>query len=126
MTTKLTAMDVLRRYQDEELPEFAECELLDVNQIGNFGDQPIHAACIRGRVEEVLALVEGGADVNALGEMHYTPLQCAIDGGNVEILKLLLECGSTQTPINDFGSTAIDIALSEGREDIVKLLREWK
>jgi hypothetical protein len=65
---RLNAADVLRRYKDEELPEFCEIPLHDVNQAGNFGDRPIHVASIRGSLDEIAALVHGGADVDATGE----------------------------------------------------------
>jgi hypothetical protein len=31
----------------QELPEFVECNLSDVNQIGNFGNRPLHVAASR-------------------------------------------------------------------------------
>jgi uncharacterized protein len=70
--TRATASDILRRYRDEELPEFCDRELIDVNQRGLFGSYPIHVAATRGSIEEIVALIEGGADVNAVGE-HAIP-----------------------------------------------------
>ena len=49
----LTAPDVLRRYKDEDLPEFGGIELEDVNQRGNTGDCPLLVACYRGVFEEI-------------------------------------------------------------------------
>lgn len=63
----LTAKDVLRRYLDEGLAEFVGLPLDDVRQRGNFGDCPIHVAAVRGDVDELTALIEGGSDVNARG-----------------------------------------------------------
>jgi hypothetical protein len=39
----MVVLSVLRRYQDNELPEFCEIPLDDVNQAGNFGDRLSHA-----------------------------------------------------------------------------------
>jgi uncharacterized protein len=71
---RLTAADVLRRYKDEDLPAFSEVPLRDVNQVGNFGERPLHVASTRGSIEEIAALIEGGAEINAPGELGNTPL----------------------------------------------------
>jgi hypothetical protein len=42
-----SATDVLRKYNDESLPDFCE-PLTDVNQVGTFGNRPIHLASIGG------------------------------------------------------------------------------
>jgi len=63
----MNADDVLKRYKDEDLPDFSGIELSDVNQAGIFGDAPIHVAAIRGRTDEITALLDGGADANASG-----------------------------------------------------------
>jgi len=55
-TPELTAIDVLRRYVDEDQPEFCGIALVRVNQEGNFGNRPLHVAAVRGLVDEVLAL----------------------------------------------------------------------
>ena len=75
---QLSASDVLDRYRREELPEFVGLPLEDVNQAGNFGDAPLHVASIRGRVDEVNALLSAGARVDARGQFGNTPLREAI------------------------------------------------
>jgi hypothetical protein len=75
---KMTAADVLKRYMEEDLPEFCELVLEHVNQPGNFGNLPIHVAAVRGLPEELDALIAGGADVNAAGELGNRPLHEAI------------------------------------------------
>jgi hypothetical protein len=52
MPKRLTAAEVLKRYTDEELPEFVGIELNDVNEVGLFGDTPLHVAAIRGDLDE--------------------------------------------------------------------------
>jgi ankyrin repeat protein len=121
---RLTAADVLRRYKDEELPEFCEIPLHDVNQAGNFGDRPIHVACIRGDLEEIAALVHEGADVNATGELGNTPLHEAVDQGHIDVVKALLEYGASRNKSNNLGMTAFEIAKQQGRIDIARLLGE--
>jgi hypothetical protein len=50
----MRAKDVLKRYIDEDLPEFVERTWTDVNQRGNFGNTPLHVACTRGELKENL------------------------------------------------------------------------
>jgi uncharacterized protein len=118
----LTAVEVLRRYKDEALPAFAEIPLDDVNQIGNFGERPLNVASVRGRLEEVTALVEAGADVNARGELGNTALHEAVGQGNVEVVKFLIERGASPTVSNNFGETPLDTARLQGRPEILALL----
>ena len=121
--SKLTASDVLRRYQDEYLPEFSEIELHDVNQVGIFGTRPIHVAASRGSIEEVIALLEGGADVNAVGELGNTPLHDAVGLERAETVKVLLKYGATSAKKNEWGQTPLDMAVLCGRKDIADLMK---
>jgi uncharacterized protein len=119
---RLTAGEVLRRHKDEELPEFSEIPLYDVNQVGSFGDQPIHVACIRGSLDEIAALIHGGADVDATGERGDTPLHHAVGQGHIAVVKALLEYGASRNKRNDLAMTALDLAKLNGRNDIAELL----
>jgi ankyrin repeat protein len=122
MSGKLIAIDVLHRYVDEELPEFSSVELNDVNQIDNFGNQPIHVACVRGDIEEVLTLLEAGADINAVGELGNTPLHEAIGQGYKNIVQLLLQQGASLELRNRFNQTPLDIALISGKNELAHIL----
>lgn len=120
----LTATDVLKKYMDEDLPEFSEIPLEDVNQVGNFGNSPIHVACVRGNIAEVRALLDGGANVNAIGELGNTPLHEASGQGHIEVVRLLLAAGATPLENNDFGETALDISTRKRYDDIADLIRQ--
>jgi ankyrin repeat protein len=122
--THLTVADVLRRYSDESLPAFADRPLTDVNQIGLFGERPLHVACTRGNMEEIEALVQGGADVNAEGELGNTPLHEAVGQGHREAVKFLLEHGASRTAKNEFGETPLSMATAQARIDIISLLKD--
>lgn len=124
MNSTMTASDVLKMYMDEDLPEFSEIELRGVNQIGNFGNSPIHVACVRGSVVEVQALLDGGANFNAVGELRNTPLHEAVGQGHIEVVQLLLRAGVAPLELNEFGQTALDIAMMKGRDDIADLIRQ--
>ena len=119
---KLTAEDVLRRYK-EELPEFLEMELKDVNQAGNSGSRPIHIAATRGSTDELMALIAGGADVNASGDCGATPLHDAAGQGHADVVKILLKHGASPLKKNDWNYTPADVALAHGRKDIADLLK---
>lgn len=119
---KLTAHDVLRRYNDERMPEFADIELTGVNQTGRFGNTPLDIAATRGNIEEVRALLEGGADPNARCEHGVTALHDAVGLGHLEIAKLLLSNGAKPDARAEFGGTPREWAERKGFTDIVALL----
>jgi uncharacterized protein len=119
----LTGKGVLRRYKDEALPAFVGMALKDVNQVGNFDERPLHAACSRGAMEEVRALVEAGADVNAPGELGHTPLHEAVSQNHFEVLKYLLAHGASTEKKNEFGQTALDLAKLNKNRMLIKRLK---
>lgn len=123
--SRLTAADVLRRYKEEDLPEFCDRELNDVNQVGLFEDYPLHVAATRGELDEMTALLDGGAHVNARGEHGHTPLLSAVGQGHFEAVRLLLKHGALPTATNDWGSDAFDLARKSGKRDILTLLEGW-
>ena len=119
---RLTAVEVLQRYMDECLPAFCDRPLLDVNQAGCFGERPLDVAACRGDIEEMMALLEGGADVSGEGELGNTPLHEAVGQNHLEAVKLLFYHGASTNKKNGLGQTAIDIARMHARDEIVKLL----
>jgi len=123
--TKLTARDVLQSYMDEDLPDYFEIDLTDVNQRGHCGDTPIITASVRGIAMEVEALLAGGADVNAVGELGNTALHNAVGQGHVAVVRLLLEAGADPAIRNEFGYTAKGEAALTANEDIVAVL-DWR
>jgi|SRR5271156_3035735 len=122
----LTAMEVLHRYREEELPEFLGIPLKDVNQAGNSGDRPLHVAIFRGNMDEIVALVAGGADVNAIGDLGNTPLHEAAAQGHLDAVELLLAKGASRDKKNEFNESVIDVAQSQSRDEIVRIVASWK
>jgi len=116
----LNASEVLEKYNAENLPDFCE-PLTDVNQVGTFGNRPIHLACFRGNLADVIALLEGGADVNAVGDLGCTPLHEAAGQGHIDVVKLLLEKGASPSIRDEFGNTPSETATLRGFNDIAKL-----
>lgn len=120
MPRELPVQEIFDRYKT--LPEFIDMVLTDVNQIGHFGSSPLHVACVRGDLEEVLPLLAAGADINLRGELGYTPLHDAAAQGHIEVVKVLLQRGAAPQIKNDEGETPRDRAASKGFSDIVALL----
>jgi|ERR1041385_3973230 ankyrin repeat protein len=121
---RLTAVQVLLRYKDEDLPAFAGIDLTDVNQVGLFGERPLYVAACRGNLEELYAFLDGGADIDILGEHGHTALHEATSQDHFDAVKVLLEFGARKDIRSDFGETPLDIALRHGRQDIADLLKE--
>jgi len=119
------AKDVLRRYVEENLPEFVELALTDVNQRGNFGNTPLHVASVRGSLEEVEALLIAGAEFNSKGEHGGTPLHDAAGQGHVEIVKQLLAAGASPDLANDDGNTPRDVAVLLDHDSVVAVIDDW-
>jgi|ERR1700722_9991274 len=115
------AAEVLQRYNNETLPDFCQ-PLTGVNQVGTFGNRPIHLASYRGKMADVLALVEAGADVNVQGDLGSTPLHEAAEQGHAEVVQYLLAHGASAHLKNELGETPLDVARAKGRSDIVEYL----
>lgn len=120
----LTADEVLFRYRDERLPEFKDIDIIDVNQRGRHGNTPLAVATARGSIDEVCALLNGGADPNLPGERGVTPLHDAAGLGYVEIAQLLILKGARQDAVAEFGGTPKDWAARQGAPEMLKLFND--
>lgn len=121
---ELTAAEVLRRYKDEQLMEFSEIPIEDINQVGSLGDRPLNVACARGNLDEIAALIDVGADVNAPGGHGGTPLHSAVEQGHVRAIDLLLDHGASLDARDESGATPLDLARTLRRADAVRLLEK--
>lgn len=112
-------------------PAFANTLLSDVNQIGDFGDGPLHLASRRGCLAEMQVLLDNKADVGLRGEFQSTPLHGATLMGKLNAVKLLLKYGADPFAKDIDGRTCIDFARtnfedeqSENNRKILFLLKE--
>ncbi|NXJ28827.1 RN5A ribonuclease, partial [Dicrurus megarhynchus] len=74
--------------------------------------------------EDVLELLEQGADVNSKADSGWTPLQTAVQTGEEDLVRLLLDKGASLHARKDNGGTAFTEAGIAGNVDILKLLLE--
>ena len=118
----MNADEVLARYAEEDLPEFVEMPLTSIEQVGRFGNRPLHVACVRGIMDEVAALVVAGASVNAPGENGNRPLHEAVGQAHESVAKYLLQHGADPLQQNDDGQSPIDIARVMGRGKLAAIL----
>jgi uncharacterized protein len=120
----MNASEVLSTYINEYLPEFLGINLIHVNQVGHFGNSPLHVAAVRGNVDEVSALLAGGAEVNAKGEQGNTPLHEATFQGHLSVVELLILSGADPTVLNIDSRSPLEIAYSLERQAIAHLLQD--
>jgi uncharacterized protein len=100
--------ELLKEYQ--KFPAFSDTYLHHVDQIGDFGDAPLHLASRRGIIEEIKILLENGADIELRGEFSSTPLHCATFMGKLSAVKLLLLHGAKLDVKDIDGQTPLDHA----------------
>lgn len=80
----------------------------DLNKRDAYGSTPLNTACVFGKTEVALLLIEGGADVNLKTNDGSLPLNNAAFFCRTEIVKALLENGADKTLRNGYGSTALE------------------
>ena len=79
-------------------------------------------AAANGDLDEVMELVEKGADVNARDKDGWTPLHHAAANGHLDIVKFLVENGADVDAEANDGSTPLHVAAFFGHLDVVKFL----
>jgi len=77
---------------------------------------------LRGDIESVRMLTEGGADVDARGVTGATPLDDAALKGHTEIARILLDHGAKVNARNDWGATPLHDAALGGNARVAELL----
>jgi len=110
---------------------------IDVNAVSSSGETALHLAIEYAKIESfkckdkinnVLFLIENGADVNIKKEEDGNyPLHLAIKNGNVEIVKLLLKAGANINAKNKIGHTPFSAAVYILEKEINNEIAEiWK
>jgi hypothetical protein len=87
-----------------------------------FRATPLHWACLRGRREAAVALLEAGAPVDARTDTDGTPLTWAAMEGAVEVMEALLDRGADVSSLTRGKATPLHHAASYGHVAAVRLL----
>jgi uncharacterized protein len=106
----------LNRIEEIQKLIAADADLLSRPQATE-GDQPLHYACIDGRLAIIKLLVAKGADVNATTGVGNTPMHLVAEFGNKAVVAYLLDEGAKVSPKNEFGMTPLKRALSAREEN---------
>jgi len=88
------------------------------------GREPLHYAAAENRVEDIVALIERGADPNARDRQDFTPLHFAAQERAIGAATALLDAGCEIDPVDLFGNTPLFRAVfsSRGHGDMIELL----
>lgn len=105
-----------------DLPDFCGIDMVNVNQLSNFGNTPIGVFAVKGDVDAIRVLIEAGADVNHHGDGGYTPLHEAVEQGHAGVVRLLLQNGANPDAVNEDGITPIKLAEIWGNFEISQIL----
>jgi ankyrin repeat protein len=89
------------------------------NTPNRFGDTPLMLAALKGDLDTVRVLQEGGAAVNRQG---WTPLIYAATGGHDRVVEFLLLHGADIDAQSPNGTTALMMAIHEHHPDTARLL----
>ncbi|EMD96718.1 hypothetical protein COCC4DRAFT_109160, partial [Bipolaris maydis ATCC 48331] len=68
----------------------------------------LYAASIQGHKQEVMLLLDAGANVNAQSEQYGSALQAASFGGHEQVARLLLDAGADVYSSNELCTTAFN------------------
>ena len=105
--------------------------IASVHDVGTMDETLLNLAVINQAREDVLLLIQHGADVNKQGEMGFTPIQNACFNGNVAILEILLANGANPDIKNELGNKAADYVTDERHgkkkaKEMMALLKYYK
>jgi ankyrin repeat protein len=110
-----------------EVLEFLKPYMVDINVVTNNVQKysALHYACLYGKSQAVLKLIEWGANIDLKDSSGLTPLIYAYDNGHIELAKKLIEIGADfNLEIN--GNRFITKACWRDDVEMVKFLVERK
>ena len=89
----LNLLDAVENNDCAEILKLIKCGA-DVNAKNEYGETPLHTACVRGYFEVAQTLTTAGADVNATNCIGSTPLHEASGWGHFGIAQVLIAAGA--------------------------------
>jgi len=85
---------------------------------------PFSIAAQLGNLQEVLALIETGADINVRNHIGQTAISMAAGNGHDGVVKALIAAGVDIDKTDDIGWTPLLHAIEYGHETTVKILTD--
>ncbi|XP_075679444.1 tonsoku-like protein [Dermatophagoides pteronyssinus] len=97
------------------------------NRLNQFGETPLHTACIAGNLVQVERLISQNVDINAKDFCGWTPLHEACNHGFIAIVEHLLKKGANIESCDDRSDriTPLHDACNCGHFDIIRLLLDY-
>lgn len=93
-----------------------------MNRANNYGETPLHLACLGCRLSTVNHFLEHGADPSILTEYGLSPLHYAIVGGSLSVSTKLASIPSLATLCGVRGVTPLHVAIHRQKGDILASL----
>lgn len=107
----------------EEVKEYLESNLFDVNQRDSEDVTLLHWAAINNKTKIVEYLLNKGANVDAIGgDLKSTPLQWAVRQGHLSVVVLLIKRGADSNILDFEGCNALHLAAQFGHTALVAYL----
>ncbi|KAI9487310.1 MAG: ankyrin repeat-containing domain protein [Benjaminiella poitrasii] len=86
------------------------------------GKTALHRACIRGSIDSVSELLNGGVDTNAFDKNKMTALHYAAQNGHIDIVQLLIQRGADINSADHKGCTVLHLSCRSGHNNVVQYL----
>lgn len=99
-------------------------EGVDINDLNETKNTPLHIAALYGYLDIVAILCKRNADVNAVNELNYTALHYAACWGHVEIVKFLFSKGAKIDPLSKKNRTPLHLSAFAGTPQTIEFLLE--
>ncbi len=87
---------------------------------------PLSIAAQLGNVQEVLALIEAGADINVCNHIGWTPLYMAAGNGHDGVVEALIAANVDIDKTDDIGWTPLLKATEYGHETTVQIPTHYR
>lgn len=91
-------------------------------QLRQKGWSVLHVCASEGKLAQVKALINRGANLDALEADKWTPMMLAAQNGHLDVVRELVDRGAKINQVADDGVTALRQAAQNGHHEIVELL----
>jgi ankyrin repeat protein len=98
----------------------------DMSIENQYGNTPVHTACLAGANDIVQYLIDNGSDVNYANHLKSTPLHFTLynDKENVDLVNYLLSKGATLEAEDSEGATPLLVAATKGHQKAASIFKD--